>query len=398
MAVKKYIRGRFAVILSIIIMVAILGTCDDDNDKSINPGDGQDIVEEFDPDTILFVAPGGTGDGTYNNPLGSIRTAIDIAGQNDTFSTIFLAVGEFHESIIINHGVNISGGHNPDSSWALFGDDSTILYGDFIDSEAVAVFIQDIESQVSINYLTIMAHDAVYPRRDSYGVICSNASGVDKVKFANCLIISGNGADGTDGQGGINGINGEDGYYSRAGQVPIPGGGGGRGAEDWFDEAEPGDTGFCADGTRTGGAGAINFALQAEPGSDGSDGIDGSCLAATLYIKFMGNLPLLGYRNGESGTDGKSGCDGGGGAGTGVTLSNTGYDPGGWGGGGGAGGTGGTGGGRGIGGGSSITILCYSSGLSLTDCTLKTSQGGNGGDGKAGGPAVLAAPVRPEFK
>ncbi|MEW5923491.1 MAG: hypothetical protein AB1746_05840, partial [Candidatus Zixiibacteriota bacterium] len=366
MAVEKYFISRLALILSITIIVTVFITCGDD-DKSLNPGDGQDIVDEFNPDTVLFVMPGGTGNGTSNNPLGSIQAAIDTVGSNGGSATIFVASGEFHESIIINHGVRIYGGLNPDSGWKSFDDDMTVIYGDMIDGEAVAVFIHDVEAVITIDNVIITAHNAIYPGRSSYGVICSRVFGVNNVKFTNCVIIAGNGTDGIAGQEGIDGMNGEDAYYSAPGQVPISGGGGGRGAEDRNDLAEPGDTGFCADGTRSGGAGAANSSQAGEDGPDGYDGINGSCPAESLSIIYSDYLPLLASGNGGDGTDGASGCGGGGGSGAGVTFAISGYDPGGWGGGGGAGGTGGTAGGGGGGGGCSIAVLCSVSALSLSN-------------------------------
>ena len=149
----------------------------------------------------LYVVPGGSGDGSSDDPLGSIQQAIDIADSSH-IQVIYVASGEYHESVVIEDGVTIYGSRDPSNAWFASEVDSTVLFGQIINGHPVAVLVQDVSATVCLRSVTIIAADATEPGEGSYGVSCVNSSDVN---FRDCNIRSGNGAPGIPGEDGVPG-------------------------------------------------------------------------------------------------------------------------------------------------------------------------------------------------
>ncbi|MGD8922781.1 MAG: hypothetical protein PVH24_05990, partial [Candidatus Zixiibacteriota bacterium] len=319
----------------------------------------------------------------------------DIADSSH-IQVIYVASGEYHESVVINSAVTIYGSRDPSTAWLPSRVDSTVLFGETIDGRPVAVLVQDVSATVSLRSLTIIAADATEPGEGSYGVSCVNSSDVD---FRDCSIRSGNGAPGIPGEDGTPGYDKPAGSQARGGE----GGLGWHATGYWVCDsvtcyyfvclggaaAEPGNPGHCFDGSLTGGTGG-DEGQNGEDGQDGVPGSDGKGGNGAITIVADGELVLAAVGDGGDGGEGGYGCGGGGGGGAGGTYcmpcweTGPGYpaDAGGWGGGGAGPGTGGTGGKFG---GCSIALLGYNSSVRLSRCRVSSGSGGDGGDAGAGG-------------
>lgn len=253
--------------------------------------------------------------------------------------------------------------------------------------------------------------DASDPGASSIAALVRNASGV---VFLNTTFKAGNGAEGTDGTDGSPGEQvpvvtpAQAGLPSTCGSTTPNGGGawlsshqcaaggstrGGAGGTAKYEQ--PGDPGL--DGTETtniqtagmgeggpGGTVGDKAGKQGEPGSAGNPGDNGTAAASEGTLSESGYTPA-------NGADGTNGWPGQGGGGSGASWSDTGcVGP--SGGAGGLGGCGGFAGTKGTGGGASIGLLVWQSGVTLEDCSVSSGAGGKGGDGGAGGAASLGRP------
>ncbi len=240
--------------------------------------------------------------------------------------------------------------------------------------------------------------------------IAGTVRGASGVVFVNSTFKAGDGAPGTDG---IDGAPGEQVPVVAAAQAGVPstcgstsansggawlssfqcaaGGStrGGKGGDAGYEQ--PGQPGLA--GTETtniqtagmgegglGGTAASEAGKAGQPGSPGNPGGNGAAAA-------VGVLSVSGYTPAH-GADGTHGWPGQGGGGSGASWSNTGcVGP--SGGARGLGGCGGFAGTKGTGGGASIGLLVWESGVTLQDCSVTSGVGGKGGDGGAGGAASL---------
>ena len=360
----------------------------DDGTQEAEPPDTSDSdepIDEIDFDTVIFVLAGSTGDGTSDNPFGSIQEAVDFLAAGSDFSTIFVGAGVYQESIVITTPLHISGGYNPDSNWEHSSHDTTLINGTLIQNQAIAFLIHNVDESVTLSDLCIRSTDAVETGAGSYGMVCMDCA---DVTLHNCHIYSGDGMAGYDGIAGVDGEDGDNagiGWNSRPGQNPVRGGEGGWGATEYH-SFEPGDTGLCADGSRTGGAGGRDWQHTAQPGPTGLDGINGAG-GSNLVFHFQeyNDMILPVGDSGQNGTDGEYGCGGGGGRGGITSFDKYFVIPGGCGGGGGAGAYPGTGAKSGGTGGMSVGMWAYQSNVTLTQSIIISGNGGKGGDGGMGG-------------
>jgi len=350
----------------------------------------------------LYVVPGGAGDGSREAPLGSIQSAVDKVADGLQAEVIYVASGEYHESVVIKAGVTIYGSRDPGNNWFPSEGDSTVVFGQAIDGHAVAMAIHNVSTALSLRNLTIIGGDATGPGEGSYGVCCANSPNVELRK---CTVRSGDGAP------GVAGVDGEAGADATDSSLAQGGEGGTGGYEQGGDYAcdyawwclyicgteyppTDGEQGFCTDGSQTGGQGGTILSGAGEDGAPGSVGTDGLGGESAPTILLSGDVVLASIRDGGDGGNGGPGCGGGGGAGGGHSACghSSAPVPGANGGNGGAGAGPGSGATGGTSGGSSIALVVYQSSVTLTNCSMISGLGGEGGDGGSGGPGGFGQP------
>ncbi len=405
---------RVAFFLIVGIIFLITASCDrnravesqtDLNDVSIPvdtvPQDTTTPDPPTDEDTLTvgkvwYVAKGGAGDGSKDNPLGTIQPAINAAALAGGEHTVLISAGHFTGSLILASGVHLRGKRHPNDDWAIDNlGVTTIAPSNLAAGHTVAVIAKDLSRKTVLENLSISFDHANSPEENSVGVYSLRT---DSLAIIRCLVQVGRGANGRDGVAGIRGMGGADGVIGDPDRgQPGSGGRGGYGFSDCSDSesARDGDQGFCYDGSQTGGAGGLGNpdATGSRDGVDGQSGANGSNGGGGTFrmtIDTVTDLPMLVADYGRGGSDGSSGCGGGGGGGGGcwgvMTHTNgwewTGTEAGGWGGWGGTAGTYGTGGGRG---GCSMAVLILSGSVVFEHSKLIASNGGDGGNGGAGG-------------
>jgi hypothetical protein len=374
--------------------LVFINSNDDDNqnhcDSIIVFGENDTLIVS----NFLFVDSGADGIGTIFDPLGSIQDALDSAVNDSTIKGINISVGVYQEAPVVRSRVKMYGGRDPGNNWRLSSSGKTVIEGNNENGPNIGMIIENIDDSVELRHVTIMAPDASFPGESSYGLYCINASDVIMVQ---CRVQSGDGGDSDNGTDGITPV---DSVYSN---IAIGGAGGHGGYEEggyytcdqwgcyWvcgiIHSPGPGEQGFCADGTQSGG----ESNTDGQDGENGSHGNGGSNLP---YLTVFDEYPFVIIRPGENGTDGTAGCGGGGGSGAYASTCGhaTGAAPGGGGGDGGCGGMPGTGGSGGSGGGNSIGIFAYQSNIALVYTTVYTGSGGRGGNGGRGGSGHSGEP------
>lgn len=344
--------------------------------------------------SVLHVRPGGLGEGSADDPLGSLNDAIERAYQNPKINLVKVATGSYFTSIRIRSSIVLQGGCDPSNGWQVSATDSTVVFGTSLDNIPAAIVISRLTKPVELRDLTIIGGILNQPGSNSIGV---QVFDVDSLTITNCSIVGSDSRSGRNGNQGAAGGRGDNGNNQAAGVSPSAGGVGGAGGFSPLIEPTPGQSGapgICADGTPSGGLpgsggqtspGPINNGRAGERGNDGSLGSNGVGGAAVPESFFVDSFLIFSLPGGERGQDGTNGCGGGGGGGStsyvGATYNYPGYP----GGGGGAGGYGGRGGEGGQAGGSSIAIVARSSTVRLANCTIGSGNAGDGGIGGAGG-------------
>ena len=354
----------------------------------------------------LFVAEDGsnTNSGTREAPLATITFALDKA-ETEGKSSIFVAAGNYAESVTMKPGIGIHGGYLRDADWTRDGTRGVII-GD----ATGAVRAIDIDMATTLEYMEIRSANATVPSTSSHAIVA-----VDSSAFVPryLLVQPGNGAaglsgasagqigdDGGDGTVGYSGYE-DDGYFYCDGDKTDPptnqsggdacvgasnrGGNGGRGCKTNDSAGCAGAAGDPGAGTGGGAGGIAAVADTGGSGTSGWAGAPGSMGSAGSNALIIDNqwVPNAG---GDGGT-GDPGGGGGGGAGGGSDHdTGTCNDWGGGGGSGGGGGCGGTGGDGGGGGGASIGILLVNSKVNHGAAVDVTAgDGGDGGSGRDGG-------------
>ncbi|MBD3332015.1 hypothetical protein GF356_04125, partial [candidate division GN15 bacterium] len=382
--------------------------------------DGPFVPEIVDPvelmeSGVLYVAVGGSGDGSEQSPMGSIQQALDSASHDSAINQIAVGMGNYDESLTISTSIELVGSRVPGENWRSYRYVATTVRGGQIDGRSVTMVCDELASVVSIFAIELESADAVESSRSSYGII---ASTVNELGLTDVMIWAGDGADGLLGDSGLPGEDGEDaaGPYELVPDYlvpdyPVPGGAGGD--HEYCLQVDCADTSnpfcFCYTlaGTATGGhpgwsspmdsggggAGSATIeGIDGEAGADGEPGNPGLGGAADLQLVMEADVPVLHVGYGGPGHRGGYGAGGGGGSGARARLRPNLWcggmecEPGQHGSPGGAGASGGTGGTGGTGGGSSVCVLIGSGTLTMTNCALVSGYGADGGPGGLGGP------------
>ena len=355
--------------------------------------------------SALYVAPGGTGDGSQDNPLGSIQQAVDSTESDPALDVIFVAVGRYDGSIKITDAMTIYGGRDPLDEWRRSETDSTLIMGGSYQNQSIAMYVEDIPDTLRLNDLIIISTSGAYTGAGSYGIVCIST---EYVTLTGCTVRSGCGAPGRDGVDGVAGWDATD-------ASPARGGAGGKGGyeEGGYTECDStgancrymcgtiypptdGQQGWSYDGTQTGGAGGTSGGAGFD-GAPGAQGTDGEAGTNVVYLDWNNDVFFTVTGDGTKGTNGGYGSGGGGtsGAYAGVCYVNHPAEPGPDGGAGGAGAGRGTAGTAGTCGGSSIGVLTYHASVMLYGSTIISCTGGYGGNGGTGGAGGTGQPGKP---
>lgn len=344
--------------------------------------------------------------GTIEAPMRTIGAAILAAQALTPVRDVYIAGGEYTETITLASGVNLYGGFDHTNGWARSS--ATSARPDILGGR-VAVWAANLTDPTKIDRLEIRSADNYTPSQHTIGVVALNNT-VD-LQVTNCVIESGDnlvqgqtgdrGANatgsGSDGGGGGNGAcddliaggtGGSPGSGGSGATSGYHGGNGGRGGTFEQSFGFDGQDGHRNSSDVTpGGAGGSRCSVG-NPGSDGWDGAKGG-------IGSTGSGATGFFGVGGTGGNGVTGDGGGGGGGGGGQVNNalvgecqciacTGGSGNG-GGGGGGGGPGGAGGKGGQPGGASIGVLIRNATVSVTDSTINSGDGAQGGSGGLGG-------------
>jgi hypothetical protein len=347
------------------------------------------------PDTIFvfvledkansfWVHPAGNdaNSGSRTSPFKTINQAIGVA--DDTEGDVYVAGGEYNESVLLSTGVSIYGGFQPEN-WLrdIFAKPTTINGG------AIAVMGID-DNNLTLDGLIIRAADATVAGESSIAISLTRSQGI---VITRNNIYAGNGSNGNNGAQPVRPTGANDGSNGTAAGDCIPANQGGNGGSGSGRAGGKGGSGGAAGGFDgnggegpCGNGGGGGFANSGSVGADGCTGAVGG--DATLPGPGFGYIDVGLYLTGD-GSFGNKGASGGGGGGGGGGAGSV-VGCGGGGGGGGAGGIGGLGGAPGQGGGGSFgIILAQNSGATIVACYIATLYGGDGGYGSLGGPGGL---------
>ncbi|HEX4477392.1 MAG TPA: hypothetical protein VH142_20015, partial [Polyangiaceae bacterium] len=364
-------------------------------------------------DHVVFVAPGatgadsGVGAGTMASPAHTISEGIILAGATGK-TIVVVCNATYAEEVTIpavKSAIGLYGGFNcPDGTatpWAYNGTAHATVEPSV---PGPALDIENAEGAVVIADIAFTAMDAPKPTnkaaaQSSIGAIVNASS---NVTFQRVTITAGNGADGLDGATGTDGAPGVTagdapvgvaascasdaptqqfgGAWSVSSQCGSQGGGGGTAQKQG---GSPGVAGSPDNNTTTppnddnhgNGDSTVGEDVQdtGKPGAVGNDGALGPQAVSSGVFAAGGFTPA----DGQPGTDGNPGQGGGGGGSSAGTATCVGAS----GGAGGMGGCGGMHGEAGKGGGASIALLVWGSGVTLDTVALITAKGGKGGTG-----------------
>lgn len=351
----------------------------------------------------IFVSPLGRvgGLGTREDPVSTLQAGITLASAQN--KDVYIAAGNYvSTTITLANGVSIYGGFNA-ASWARSATEQTTIThtGTLSSNRIIGLQGSSITSPTFIDRVAIITPNATGTGASNYGLHCVTCSGLT-VKNTNIQAGAGSaGIDGANGANGATGSRGADGGRvlnctangsgppgGAGGQSPVGanGGAGGQGGSSspsagatgvrgtaLSGHATPGGTGGSGGSSGDGGGNGGN-GLAGADGANGNNGIPGS--ASVLANYWAGTNGT----DGANGLHGSGGGGGGGGGGHGCFLCNNG--PGSGGAGGGGGGQQGTGGKGGTNGGASFGIfIVNSTGIVITNSTIRSANGGKGGNG-----------------
>jgi hypothetical protein len=230
--------------------------------------------------SAFFVSPAGNdaNPGTRAQPFATIQRAIDAADVAGASGDVYVAAGDYAESLVLKSRVSVYGGFDP-VTWIR----DTAQFRPAITGGPTAVL--GIETDlVVLEGLAITAADATASGGSSIGVLLANSTGV--VVRGN-WITAGAGAAGANGTtGGAAGSPGSDGSGGANAGICVPpraggggggnyqagGGGGNGGAFGGFNGA--GGTG--PGGDAGGGGSTGNNGGGGDPGGEGNAGTDGA--------------------------------------------------------------------------------------------------------------------------
>ena len=355
---------------------------------SVGGGSNVDTVQVWvleDAGHALWVSTSGSDSnaGTREAPMATIQTAIDAADGAGNGADVYVAGGEYTETLTLRSRVSLYGGWDA-TDWSR----DVEAHRPVVQGDATAVRGTEANDLV-LEGLEIVAADGEGAGASSIALFLQDS---DAVAIRNNVIAAGAGVSGSNGSDGVaytgradTGNTGADsGFCSNPGGVGGAGGpghNGGHGGSGGFGGGADGGGGGGSSGGGGGSGGSIsNAGGGGGPGSDNQTrGPSGSGGEA------FGGFTSSGYvtEDGSGGAGGGVGAGGGGGGGGG---GNSFSSCGGGGGGGGEGGAGGRAGSRGTGGGGSFGVVLYGpTTASLADNAITTGNGGAGGTGGTGG-------------
>ncbi|WP_146209814.1 DUF1565 domain-containing protein, partial [Vitiosangium sp. GDMCC 1.1324] len=364
----------------------------------------------------IFVDPQAGQDtitaGTREAPFKTLTYALERIP--DGHAALYLAQGTYDEpGLQLDKPVSLHGGYaGAAANWARSASNITQLGGGSI---GLTVKGLGADSGVILEWLHINSSTSPDPDAGapSIGLRVMDSSGV---RLRHVEITAGAGSNGLPGNEPSMAMGGADGGVgmsavdrSPASSAPTAGGppgvsscgsvntSGGRGGDGGFEFGPEGLPGMAGTPSARGGDGGRSndpgncpagptCNVMAYPGDPGQDGLEGDAGTPGAADDGIGTLLVdAGTWVAKSGADGRRGSPGGGGGGGGGggygRANFSAGAEGGGGGGGGAGGCPGEGAGGGKGGGASIAVLLLNSGVEMDSCTLRTTNGGNGGAG-----------------
>ena len=350
-----------------------------------------------DASLALFVALGGddANDGTRAAPLRTVGAAVTKAVLDGGIQHIYVASGQYDETVILADGISIWGGFSQSADWQRGSDNVTEIHGVADASgDIVTVHAAGITKRTVVADVSIVSAAATVPGASSIGVFVDGSAGLTLERL---LVEAGLGAPGADGADGLDGDPGGDGEPGKSGTcssgcTSLSGPPGGAGGESSC--GVPGQSGLVGGGATNNPGGSCSPVTQGgNNGTNGADGDDGTAGAAGTAGSgggFVAGRWVGGAAN--EGVDGTSGT--GGGRGTGgwgfCSTSCGSLQSGPSGGGGGGGGCMGTAGAAGGAGGGSFGMVLMASPLSaIRFSTITALGGGAGGDGGRGGRGGL---------
>lgn len=406
-------------------------TCDPgDYDLNLNPSDQCEFT--LDPDGIYVDAVGGSDSPSSGlGPLGTCPTCVPCATINYGIqraqtlgrSTVYVADGNYYESVILVDGISLKGAYRTDDWSRHLESSSTIIFGSTASGHRKTIVGNAISQTTLVEGFVIFGQSNPEFSGNSYAVWLTDAPGV---QLRANQIFAGNGGPGADGSTGLDGesgSSGDDGVDSWdtgttncSSGTYLAGGGGGlktcgpynaNGGNGGDSECPPvfgiramsGENGSGVGGG-AGGLGGYNYAFEGTlcqtggkdatgmPGGNGLAGNDGDPGSGaqdpdgTVVSGEWQGAP------GGSGSAGLPGSGGGGGGAGGSAEGSSGYDDilGATGGGGGAGGCQGEGGSPGTAGGGSFAVFVASGAAPvIMNNHIRMGVGGAGGRGGPGG-------------
>ncbi len=394
-------------------------------------------------DTIYVATPANGGNdvgscGAWNTPCATIARALSLAGGAGAVR-VRVSTGVYRESIALQNGVSLLGGHNPRNWSRNVGVNVTVITGFTpapVSADRIAVNATGITAPTELSGFTINGENAA-PGGNSVGIYVRDSD--NDLLIRDNLVFAGAGGTGSTGTAGSNGANGRNGaaggnrvVAACAGGTVIAGGSGGNRSCDATSIAggaggssvQPvfgvrNGAGAIGGGAAPGAGGAggthmngvisglnrtcnIDTTNGLTDGADGGRGADGSDAAGGAGGPGgVGAVnPLAGQWRGAvggNGVDGTSGSGGGGGGASGGVVFST-CTFGTAGGGGGSGGCGGDGGAGGLAGGASFAVFVFFTAAPpsaaamprVTANRLARAGGGDGANGGSGGSGGLA--------
>jgi hypothetical protein len=345
----------------------------------------------------VFVAPGGSGDGSKASPLGSIQQALGLAASRGV-PRVYVCDGEYDERVTLERTIDLFGGFRCED-WTPSPTRPRVHPS----SPGYALFVKSLrleDGQLTVEHLDFESAPGKSPGESSVGAFVLTSA---DVAFRDDRIAAGAGVPASPPEAapsnyaaGANLTGNRVSEPSSNAGAPAAintcvaygsstGGAGGNGGD--FDAHPDGHDGVpgttkpeypAGTGTGLGGPGAKTNPPGGcgvgTPGGGGAAQLGGKAATAPGAISDTGWTP----GNGGDGLPGNPGQGGGGGGGTRISLGGAG------GGGGGAGGCGGSGGRGGAGGGGSIALLIASSKVAIDGSELYAGDGGRGADGLEG--------------
>jgi hypothetical protein len=386
-------------------------------DTSKLPTDDACVVNDAEGVFVSSSLGKATGDGTKQNPIGSLSAGIDAAKKAN--KRVYACAETYAEQVRFQDGVDVFGYFDCNAGW-IVGSTHALVRA----PASPAATASNVTTPTRVEAVDLASPDFTDQSQSSIALV-ANAS--PALRIVHATIHAGTGGAGADGADGIkltdsgsakNGAAGTASYVcagticltnwggaggtnvctGASGHDPGPGGSGGKGGQyrsqsngltyewDTIIAASAGNPTAATTQTAQGGT----VAHLGNYGSAGAAGTDGTSGAAIGSVSANGYAPS----DGTAGTDGQPG-QGGGGAGAASWIYQTDWNPNsypgkyGWGEsgpGGGAGGCPGLASAAGKGGGASIAIVAIQSPLTLDTVIVESSAGGAGG--KAGVPSL----------